>query len=107
MAEILCAIVCGIFAVISLIISVMSFMEKGFLFNNTYIWASKQEREKMDKKPHYRQSAIVFALIAAVFLCNAIECVLQTGWLWIVAVVVTIATLVYATVSSIKETTKR
>ena len=46
--------------------SVRSFMEKGFLFNNAYIYASKQEREKMNKKPHYRQSAIVFLLIGLV-----------------------------------------
>ncbi len=105
MGEILCAIVGGIFAVISLIISIMSFMEKGFLFNNAYIWASKEEREKMDKKPHYRQSAIVFALLTVIFLCIAAECVVQTGWLWIVEGVFTIAALVYAIVSSIKETT--
>ncbi len=107
MAEILCAMAGGIFAVICLIISIMSFMEKGFLFNNAYIWASKQEREKMDKKPHYRQSAIIFALLTAVFLCDAVECVLRTGWLWIVAGAVTIAALVYGIVSSAKEITKQ
>jgi len=105
MADILGVIVCGIFAIISLIISIMSFMEKGFLFNNAYIWASKQDREKMDKKPHYRQSAIVFALLTAIFFCIAIEYFLQTKWLWIVEGIFIIAVLVYAIVSSIKEAT--
>ena len=68
MTEIVCAIICGILALIALVISVRSFKEKGFLFNNAYIWASKQEREQMNKKPHYRQSAIAFALIAAIGL---------------------------------------
>lgn len=104
MKEILGAIVCGILSVISLIISIRSFKEKGFLFNNAYIWASKQEREGMDKKPHYRQTAIVFAMISAVFLCIAIECVFLTGWLWVVVGLIVIATLIYAITSSIKET---
>lgn len=69
MKEIIVAIVCGILAIIYLVISIMSFKEKGFLFNNAYIWASKQEREKMNKKPYYRQTAIVFALIAFIFFC--------------------------------------
>jgi len=106
MAETICAIVCGVLAIVSAIISIRSFMEKGFLFNNAYIWASKQEREKMDKKPHYRQSAIAFAIITAVFVCMALECVLLTGWLWIAVGVLSVSVLVYAIASSVKSTTK-
>lgn len=106
MTEIIGAIVCGILSVISLIISIRSFNEKGFLFNSAYIWASKQEKESMDKKPYYRQSAIVFSLLVVVFLCMVIECVILTGWLWIVVGVIAVAALVYAIASSIKETTK-
>lgn len=68
-----------VFAIAFSVISLMSFQEKGFLFNNAWIWASKQEREAMDKKPHYRQSAIGFALCAAEFWIMALECVLATG----------------------------
>lgn len=106
MAEKICAIVCGALAIVSAVISIRSLKEKGFLFNNAYIWASKQEREKMNKKPHYRQTAIAFALITVIFACMAVECVLQTGWLWIIVGVVSIAVLVYAIASSVKESTK-
>ena len=64
MAELVWTIICGILAIVCLIISILSFKEKGFLFNNAYIWASKQERDAMDKKSYYRQSAIAFALCA-------------------------------------------
>lgn len=104
MLAILCAIVWGVFAVICLIISILSFMKKGFLFNNAYIWASKSERENMDKKPYYRQSAIAFALCFAVFLCMAIESVLLTGWLWIAVGAICIAIFVYTIASSKKIT---
>lgn len=105
MVKIVFAVVWGILAFFSLIISILSFMEKGFLFHNAYIWASKQERDRMDKKPYYRQSAIVFALGAAVFLCMAVEFVLMTGWLWIGIGACTIAALIYA-VASDKEISK-
>ena len=53
-----------IFAIagINLFLSIMSFMEKGKLMNNAYIYASKEEREKMNKKPYYIQTGIVFIL---------------------------------------------
>ncbi len=102
MHKIICAIICGVLALISLVISVMSFKEKGFLFNNAYISASKQERDKMDKKLHYWQSAIVFALFAAILICLAVEVVLATGWLLIGVGAICIAALVYAFKSSIE-----
>lgn len=103
MAELIWAIISAILAVAFLAISIMQFKEKGFVFNNAYIWASKQEREKMDKKPHYRQSAIAFAICAATFLCMAVECVLLTGWLWLIVGALAIAVLVYAISSSLNE----
>ena len=81
--------------------SVRSFMEKGFLFNNAYIYASKQEREKMNKKPYYRQSAIVFLLLGIVFLLLALAVLLEVYWIYFVGVSVVIITLIYAIVSSI------
>jgi len=81
--------------------SVRSFMEKGFLFNNAYIYASKQEREKMNKKPHYRQSAIVFLLLGLLFLLIALAELLDAKWIFYVGVAVVIVTLIYAIVSSI------
>ncbi|MBQ7009494.1 MAG: DUF3784 domain-containing protein, partial [Ruminococcus sp.] len=39
---------------------------------NAYIWASKQERESMNKKTYYRQSAVIFLLLSLIFLLNGI-----------------------------------
>ncbi len=89
------------------VISVFQFQEKGFLFNNAYIYATKQEREKMDKSPHYRQSGIVFAFLAAIFFCIAAECILKTGWLQWVEGALAVAVLAYAIISSVKEQIKK
>lgn len=41
---------------------------RGFLFNNTCIYASQKVRESLNKKPYYRQSGIVFVCLGALFL---------------------------------------
>ena len=83
------------------IISYLQFHEKGFLFNNANIYASKQERETMDKKPHYKQSGMAFLLIGIVFGINTVEVILQLNWLFVLAMIVAVIAIVYAIVSSI------
>lgn len=100
MAELIWAIVSGTLGLMSFIISGMSFLEKGYLFNNAYIWAAKDVRDTMDKKPYYRQSAIAFGLVGAVFFCMALECVLHTVWLWGVVGILSAVVLAYTIESS-------
>ena len=101
MKEIIIASILFAVSVFLFFMSVRSFTEKGFLFNNAYIYASKQEREKMNKKPYYRQSAIVFLLLGIVFLLLALAVLLEVYWIYFVGVSVVIITLIYAIVSSI------
>lgn len=101
MGYIIGAIILVIIAVACFVISYLQFNEKGVLFNNAYIFASKQERETMAKKPHYKQSGIVFLLIGIIFLINAIDVILQTGWLFYCVIVVAAVAIVYAIISSI------
>lgn len=106
MAGFIGVMLCGALAIASLLISIAQFREKGLLINNAYLWASERERETMDKKPHYRQSGVVFAFSAAIFLVIALECAFATDWLWLMVGALTVALLVYAVASSIKEQTK-
>ena len=95
------AIILGVIAIACFIFSYLQFQEKGFLFNNAYIYASKQERETMDKKPHYKQSGIVFVFIGIIFLINAIDTILQTGWLNFFVIGIAVIAIIYAIVSSL------
>ena len=101
MKEIIISSILFLVAVGAFIMSYYSFKEKGFLFNNAYIYASKQERETMDKKPHYRQSAIVFLLIGVIFLLNGVSVLLAANWIFFLVIAIAIAAIVYAIVSSI------
>ena len=101
MKEIIGASILFAISIFAFIMSVRYFMEKGFLFNNAYIYASKQEREKMNKKPHYRQSAIVFLLLGLLFLLTALAALLEADWIFYVGAVIAVVTLIYAIVSSV------
>ena len=82
-------------------LSVRSFMQKGFLLNNVYLYASPKEREKMDKAPYYRQSALVLFLIGLIFLFNGLYAFLQFRWLLFAAGAAGCLVIVVAIVSSI------
>ena len=101
MEKIVVAVILGAIAVICFIISYLQFHEKGFLFNNAYIYASKKERETMDKAPHYRQSGIVFALIGLVFLINTLVLIYPVRWLFRLVIGIVAVTLVYTVASSV------
>ncbi len=101
MKEIIAASILWAISLLMFIMSIRSFQEKGFLLNNAYLYATKQQREEMDKKPYYRQSSVIFLLIGIIFLLNGFSAILGVGWFSYVVVAVIIITLVYAIASSI------
>ena len=101
MTGIISGIVCSILAIGAFVVSFRSFKEKGFLFNNAYLYASKEERATMDKKPHYRQSAIVFLMIGIIFLLNAMSSLWTNSWFSYMAIVFALIAIIYAIVSSV------
>lgn len=106
MTKLASAVVCGGIALACLAICAMQFTQKGPVFSGAYLWASKHERKTMDRRPHYRQAGIAFALCAALFLSIVLECMLETGWLWFAAGIWAFAALAYAAVSSVREQIK-
>lgn len=106
-AMIIGAVFFGVFALICFIISGLQFQQKGFLFNNAYLWASEQERKTMDKKPYYRQSAIVFLLLGVSLTIFAVNVFFDLTWLWVLAYASAAAAVIYAIASAVKIETKR
>ena len=101
MKEIVIAVILFALSAFAFFVSICSFMEKGFLLNNAYIYAFPKERAAMDKKPHYRQSAIVFFLLGLVFLLNGIDVLLRTDWIVAAVIAIVIIAVLYAVISSI------
>ena len=73
MVQAVCAAICLVLTAGAFVISFRQFQEKGYLFHNAYIWASQEERRRMDereesKRPYYRQSGTEFLLLTSIWI---------------------------------------
>ena len=101
--DLMTLIIVFVLAVAFGVLSACSFMEKGYLLNNQYLNASKEERESMDKRPYYRQSAICFLLCSIMFfICGILMLAGREDLIVITVVPLAIITVLYAVVSYIK-----
>ena len=78
-------------AIGSFTISFFQFKERGYLFNNAYIWANREKRKRLnenkeDKTTYYRQSGFSFMFIGIIFLIFAIY--IFTHWIWMLVALV-------------------
>lgn len=90
-----------VIAGVCLFLGIRSFLERGFLLNNAYIYASKEERETMDKRPYYRQSAIVFSILCVAFLVIGLALILKNDKLFLLEIPLFAGVIVYAIISTI------
>ena len=97
--EIVMAVVMFAIAGLWLFLGIRSFMERGFLLNNAYIYATKEERKTMDKKPYYRQSAIVFCLLSVLFVIIGLSVLFQNDKIMLLVIPFAVAVVLYAVVS--------
>ena len=74
---------------------------KGFLFNNAYIYANKKEREQMNKKPYYIQTGIVFILLSIASCLEGFNALLRYDVFFVLFIILIVVTLVFAIVSTI------
>ena len=95
------AIIFFVIAASAFVMSALSFMGKGFLFNNAYIYTSKEMRAKLNKKPHYRQSATVFLMVGLIFLLNGLNVIFNSKRFFYAVIAIVIITCIYAIVSSV------
>ena len=97
-ALVLVFVTAGVF----LLFGIRSFFERGFLLNNAYIYASKEERKTMNKKPYYRQSAVVFCVLSAVFLVIGLSLLFQNDKMILLEIPLIIGIIIYAIGSTVK-----
>ena len=94
-------------AVVCLRIAYSQKKETGFIYTNTWIWASAETRANMDdriKKAEYRIGRNVFFLIAVLFFVLSAQILLSLKWLIYVVNAIIIILIVYAIVSSVQTT---
>lgn len=85
--------------VVSLILSILGFAGKDVILDDAYIKASKEEREKMNKKAYRLQGAIIFLFIFIMTLFNLLRAVLHEAVFTYIAFTVAAMGIVYAIIS--------
>lgn len=91
-----------VMAIVSLTLSILGFMGKDMILDDTYIKASKEEREKMDKKAYRLQGAIIFLFLFFITMCNILRVVLQMASFTYAVFVIAAIGIAYAIISHYK-----
>lgn len=86
---------------IVLLLGILNFFQIGFLFNNAYIYASKEEREKLNKKPYYIQTGIVFVLLSILCALEGFYVLYKNIVFFILILVLVFILIVFAIASTI------
>lgn len=102
MTGLVLVIILGALFLLCIVLGLMQLKEKGPLLNNAYLYSTKEQREQMDKKPYYRQSGIVFLMIAPIFAMSALDVFLQTDWILKVILFNAVIALIYSIRSSLR-----
>lgn len=89
-------------SLLCIVTGVRHLAEKGYLFNNAWIWAPDEERRALDKRPYYRQSGIIFLLLAGVWLFTGLYVLLGAGIMLGISAGWMSAATVYAVVSQVR-----
>lgn len=98
-ARIVFTIIYLIMPLLFLILGILQLLGKGPCLNNAYIYATKEQREKMYTRPYYIQTGVVFLLSFVALSVLAVSYILDKWWLDIFQIPIVIAILVYVFVS--------
>ncbi len=93
-------------AAAALILSVRHFGRRGFLLNNAWVYATREEREQMDTAPWYRQTAVCLLLISLIFALIGLYAITFNS-LFLIAEAVVVSGLLGYAVFSTRAITKR
>lgn len=98
-----------IFAVFTGAVSVILFIYvsftvrcKGPVLSNTYLFASEEERSRMDKKAEYHMVSVVFGILAVIFAFLTVYIITSWEACLYIALVLFACVIVYAVKESVK-----
>lgn len=83
-------------------LGIRQLLERGYLLNNAWIYATKKERESLNKKPYYRQSGIVFCLLGLLFTVIGLHAILQDSRLLWLEAALAVGAVAYAILSTLR-----
>jgi len=99
--EMVPALLSGILSLSMLIYALFTSKEKGPILSNNYLFTTKEEREKIDKKAEYHRVTVVFGILGIIFLLLTIELLTMWNWLnYFIGIFIVVLILYIAKVTS-------
>lgn len=80
---------------------------KGPIFSNTYLWLSKEEQKKADKKAEYKLVSVIFGCLAGVSALLALYTFTLWNWAYILMWAALAFTMIYAIADAVKTQGKK
>ena len=101
-SQIVASILLGLISISLLTYSFFTSKEKGPILSNSYLWATSEERQKMNKSAEYHLVTVVFGILGVVFLLLTLR--ILSSWSWINYIVGTLVgiVIIYAIINTIK-----
>ena len=90
------SIILLILTIAAYILSLLGFLGVGIIIDDNYVFASKEKRRSMNKKAYQQQSAMSFLGIGTMFLLHLLRRITGVAWLYYIAILVGLVTIVYA-----------
>lgn len=107
MSDVIFAIVTGIISIILFIYVSFTVRCKGPVLSNTYLFASKEERNKIDKKAEYHMVSVVFGILATIFAFLTVYILTSWNMCLYIVYALFLCVIVYAIKESIKSERNR
>jgi hypothetical protein len=101
--QMITASIVGLISIILFVYSYFTSKEKGPILSNTYLFASDEERKKIDKSAEYHLVTIVFRILGTVFLLLTIQILTSWSWLKYIIGILVIVVIIYAIKESLKQ----
>lgn len=102
MCDMIFAVTTGIILVTLFIYVSFAVRGKGPILSNTYLFASEEERDKIDKKAEYHLVSVVFGILATVFAFLTVYIITS----WDICLYMVFALCVCVIVYAVKESVK-
>lgn len=107
LSQIVLSIILGIFSILLLTYSFFASKEKGPILSNTYLWATSEERKKMNKSAEYHLVTVIFGILGMIFLLLTIRTLSSWSWInYIIGILIAVV-IIYAIVNTIKSEKNR
>ncbi len=100
--QIISALIIGLISVSLFTYSYFTSREKGPILSNTYLFATREERERMDLSAEYHLVTVVFRILGLIFLLLTAK--ILTSWVWLNYLMGIL--IVYVMIYAIKESVK-